>query len=479
MINNILKFTLMNTSIKKYLYSCLLVISCIAALKSSSQVLSFNSSDLRSMNIVKEASKKSYLLLFCKNYYVKYDLTEQKSIDTLKYLSDDSSFNTEHIVTNFRSLVINDRLYFIENTGGGVFEFNNGYFKRIDNSYSHRLQFGASSFVYDNKIHQYGGYGFFSNRDMITYFDTNTKSWEIVNPIKSDIMPIGTSASVSLLYKSDLYVFNGFYTDKFDRKKNHLLNEVWNFNFLDHKWKMLGKTSNDESLYFNKNFQLDNKLLCLNYNGQIAEVDVKNNIVKIFKKTNFIEKLSDHILPIYSNDYIYCILNNAIKNTLELHIRKKDDFLGDYIEERKLYRSGIWEENKYLLLPIALVLLFIVLIIILIIKKKRSSDINSFIKIQNQNVFYKNKMIDLDQSEVEIIKILLDKPEGVSTSDIMNLTETKGLNYSHNIRQKNIKINNINLIFKATLKIDYDIIISSKSDFDQRMRIYKLVLRNE
>ena len=465
--------------IKKYIYSCLLVISCIAPLISESQVLSFNNSDLRSMSIVKDSNKKAYLLLFCKKYYVKYDLNEQKSIDTLDYLSDDSSLDIDNIVTNFRSLSMNDNLYFIENTGGGVFEFKNGYFKRIDNSYSHRLQFGAFPFVYDNKIHQYGGYGFFSNRDMITYFDTNTKSWEIVNPIKSDIMPIGTSASVSLLYKSDLYVFNGFYTDKFDRKKNHILNEVWNFNFLDHKWKMLGKTSKDESLYFNKNFQLDNKILCLNYNGQIAEVNVENNIVKIFKKTNFIEKLSDHILPIYSNDYIYCILNNGIKNTLELHIRKKDDFLGDYIEEHPLYRSGIWEENKYLILPIALVLLFINLVIILIIKKKRRNDIYSFIKIKNQNVFYKNKMIDLDQGEVEIIKILLDNPEGVSTSDIMNLTETKGLNYSHNIRQKNIKINNINLIFKATLKIDYDIIISSKSDFDQRMRIYKLVFRNE
>jgi hypothetical protein len=464
---------------KIYIYSCLLVISCIVPLISESQVLSFKSSDLRSMNIVKDSSKKAYLFLFCKNYYVKYDLNEQKSIDSLNYQSDDSSLDIENIVTNFSSLAMNDKLYFIENTGGGVVEFNNGYFERIDNSYSHRLQFGAFPFVYDNKIHQYGGYGFFSNRDMITYFDTNTKSWEIVNPIKSDIMPIGTSANVSLLYKSDLYIFNGFYTDKFDRKKNHLLNEVWNFNFLDHKWKMLGKTSKDESLFFNKNFQLDNKILSLNYNGQIAEVDVKNNIVKIFKKTNFIEKLSDHILPIYSNDYIYCILNNGIKNTLELHIRKKDDFLGDYIEEHPLYRSGIWEENKYLILPIALILLFINLVIIVIIKNKRRNDMNSFIKIKNQSVFYKDKMIDLDQSEVEIIKILLDKPEGVSTSDIMNLTETKGLNYSHNIRQKNIKINNINLIFKATLKIDYDIIISSKSDFDQRMRIYKLVFRNE
>jgi hypothetical protein len=469
----------MSISFKNYLAGFLLVISCISHLNSKSQTLSFDNTALKSMNIVKDSTKKSYLLLFCKKYYVKYDLSAQKVIDTMNYVSNDTSLDFENIVTNFRSLAINENLYFIENTGGGVYEFKNGSFKKIDNSYSHRLQFGAFPFVYNNKLHQYGGYGFFSNRDMITYFDTNTNSWEIVNPIKSDIIPTGTSAGISLFYNSNLFIFNGSYLDKFDRKKNHILKELWSFNFLNNKWKMLGKTIIDEQLSLNKYFQIENKIICLNYGGQIAEIDVENNIVKKFKKTNFIEKLSDNILPIYNNDYIYCIINNGIKNTLELHIRKRDDFLGDYLDDQKLYHSGIWEENKYLILTGTLLLLLTTLVILLYIKKKNSVDINKFIKINNQNVFYKNKMIDLDQSEVEIIKMLLDKPEGVSTSDIMNLTETKGLNYSHNIRQKNIKINNINLIFKATLKIDYDIIISSKSEFDQRMRIYKLVLKNE
>jgi hypothetical protein len=56
----------MNTSLKKYLFSYLLVISCFAHLNSDGQVLSFNNSDLKSMSIVKDSSKKSYLLLFCK-----------------------------------------------------------------------------------------------------------------------------------------------------------------------------------------------------------------------------------------------------------------------------------------------------------------------------------------------------------------------------------------------------------------------------
>ena len=87
----------MNTSLKKYLFSYLLVISCFAHLNSDGQVLSFNNSDLKSMSIVKDSSKKSYLLLFCKNYYVKYDLSEQKPLDTLNYLLDDTSLDIENV----------------------------------------------------------------------------------------------------------------------------------------------------------------------------------------------------------------------------------------------------------------------------------------------------------------------------------------------------------------------------------------------
>lgn len=425
------------------------------------------------MNIIEETNKKKYLLLFCEKYYVKYDLTEQRSIDTINYIVEDSNMNVSNIITNYRSLAIKDIVYFIENTGGGVIQIKNGFVKRIDNSYSHRLQFGSFQFVYDNKLHQYGGYGFFSNRDFITYFDTNTKSWEIINPIKSDVIPIGTSVNTAMIFKSNLYLFNGSYLDKFNRKKNHTLNEVWNFDFLSYKWKKIGKTRINENVTNNRFFQIDNKIIVLNYGINIAEIDIEKNNIKKFKKTNFIEKLSDDILPIYKDEFIYCILNNSIKNTLELHVRKKDDFLGDFIDEEKLYNSSFLDENKLIIINL-LIFLIVVIIILLRFKNKKTKNIHKLIKIKNNNVFYKNKLIDLDESEVEIIKILLEKPEGVSTSEILNLTETKGLNYSHNIRQKNIKINNINLIFKATLKIDYDIITSNKSDFDQRMRIYKI-----
>ena len=40
--------------------------------------------------------------------------------------------------------------------------------------------FGGARFVYNDKIHIYGGYGFWSFKNFITFFDENVKQWDIL-----------------------------------------------------------------------------------------------------------------------------------------------------------------------------------------------------------------------------------------------------------------------------------------------------------
>ena len=454
------------------------ILLCFIQKPTKGQSLSFDNSDLKSMTII-DSGKNSYLLLYCEAYCIKYGINEQRVLDTVVYSKEDSSLDIVGIVTNYRPVVVKSSIYFVENIGGGIIQYVNGLFRKIDNSYAHRLQFGSSLFVYNNLIHQYGGYGFFSNRDFITYYDTTLKSWELINPLKNKEMPIGTSANFSMIKGDYFYVFNGYYIDKQDRKKNNFLNELWQFNFKNNAWKKIGITNKDEHLSSFKYFQMENKLINLNEKGLISVIDIENNSVKKYKKTDFIQKMADNILPIYNKDFIYCIINNPIKNKLELYIRKKDDFLGEYVEEKKLYSAGFFDENKYLILFIGSFMLAIGGFIIYNKNRRKTDLVNKYITVKNDKIYYKNTLINLDEREIKIVKVLLQNPQGASTSQIMNLTEVKGLDYSHNIRQKNTKINNINLIFKASLNIDYDIIVSSKSEFDNRMRIYKIVLRKE
>ena len=74
---------------------------------------------------------------------------------------------------NFFTIINSKELYIISNGAGPVFVFRDNTFKRIDNSSLQKNQFGGARFVYNNKIHIYGGYGFWSFKSFITFFDNN------------------------------------------------------------------------------------------------------------------------------------------------------------------------------------------------------------------------------------------------------------------------------------------------------------------
>ena len=92
-----------------------------------------------------------------------------------KYLSDwqytafaDNSFKKqlddidELSHTNFFTIINAGELYIVSNGAGPVFVYRDNIFKRIDSSSLHKNQFGGARFSYNNKIHIYGGYGFWS-----------------------------------------------------------------------------------------------------------------------------------------------------------------------------------------------------------------------------------------------------------------------------------------------------------------------------
>ena len=68
---------------------------------------------------------------------------------------------------------VNSQIYFLDPLGGGVFEFQKDSLTRIDKSYKHRMQIDATVFVKNDTVFKYGGYGFWSVRNFITFFDPN------------------------------------------------------------------------------------------------------------------------------------------------------------------------------------------------------------------------------------------------------------------------------------------------------------------
>ena len=80
--------------------------------------------------------------------------------------------------TNFNTINIDNKTYFVLTGGGPVLEFDSNSIIRIDKSVEQRNQYGSALFLHENKIYTYGGYGFWTYKDYFTYFDIYSKQWQ-------------------------------------------------------------------------------------------------------------------------------------------------------------------------------------------------------------------------------------------------------------------------------------------------------------
>ena len=72
--------------------------------------------------------------------------------------------------------------------GGPVLKFDAKSLVRVDNSVEQRNQFGTALFSHENKIFMYGGYGFWTYKDYLTYFDFSQTNGSYINSVQKTIL---------------------------------------------------------------------------------------------------------------------------------------------------------------------------------------------------------------------------------------------------------------------------------------------------
>ncbi|MGA1545308.1 MAG: hypothetical protein ACO349_00010 [Flavobacteriaceae bacterium] len=92
---------------------------------------------------------------------------------------------------------INDRLYFFGGKSGQVYTIEGNKVKRIDETIDHRMTINATIFVHHDTIYKYGGYGYWSQRNFMTYFDFVSKEWEVYKKILRIIQKEGMADFIS------------------------------------------------------------------------------------------------------------------------------------------------------------------------------------------------------------------------------------------------------------------------------------------
>ena len=318
------------------------------------------------------------------------------------------------------------------------------------------MQSDSSVIFEKDTIFKFGGYGFWSMRKLMTYYDSKQSEW-YPKPNSEKGLDEGYSNSILLSDNDDFYILGGY-------KMNGLLEvlpnkKVHHFDGNKEKWTEIGEINSNVS---NKDFYfvLGTDFYLIN-ESNVQKYDVKNNSITSYKKHSLLYKsvLKKHRIIIKENQVVFVTFenNNQYLNSLPLN-----ELLGNPLNKKRLIKTNY--------LPIYF-LVIIVLLIFILHKKYKIKQIR--IIVSKNQLLIGSKFSDISDLQYKIIKIII-KNKMVLNKDFDTLNEDEYLNKYHFQRTLKNEIFHINLIFKNLIGVKEEMIIIKKDKTDKRINIYQL-----
>ena len=364
---------------------------------------------------------------------------------------------------NSYDIIYNKEYFFIEKLGGSIYLIKNDSLKRIDKSYSHKMTLGSNVFAYNDTIFRFGGYGYWTSNNILSYYDSKTNEWELVES-KDGKMSSGRFSGFHKIVDGELYIFGGKKVDDKNQKKFIPNTEVWKFNFKNKIWNFLGNSN----IHISKdklNFDYNN-LLYVKSENTLQEIDIINNTTKTYKLTQLINQFSSNYNPIQYKNSLFFVSKESSEekfNTINFN-----DLVYSQINSSSFYGSI----KLYKLSGLFLLSILILFMIIKIYLKK--IIIKSKIILKNDDFYINGSLIILDENEKNILKRLISNNLKLENEEVLRIFENNLLDRSQNIRNKNRLVSDLNTKLKAYLKISEDILKFQKSSKDNRMKILVL-----
>lgn len=146
----------------------------------------------------------------------------------------------------------NGNYYFHINGLSHIFIYQDGDFRNLYTGNFHGFNFDSYTFVHDQKVHNYGGTGFWQNNGNLIYFDSLNGHWDYVYSTRKEIDIIGSGATMIFYEKGFLYFL---IRDSFNPLRQKIENKLglYSLDLSNYKLKKFDKElSLEESVkYFN------------------------------------------------------------------------------------------------------------------------------------------------------------------------------------------------------------------------------------
>lgn len=352
-------------------------------------------------------------------------------------------------------------IHFVEVNGGKIYQLNNDTIQRIDNSYTHKMAFGSNLFTYNDTIYRYGGYGYWTSNNKLTFYDPTTNEWQIINSANG-IYPLGSYDSFHKILNDKLYIIGGIKVNPKDLN-NYLYNdEIWSFDFKTKKWENLGELS--QNMEYNiASYELNDNIFYVT-EGLLEEIDLKNNLLKKYDLNPLIQKTYGVHKPFVHKENIY--LWAQYDTGPQLVKRKIDTLKYNLVNEEALVK-----DYYIVALKLVIVIACMFLLIFLFSFRKKYKNNSNKLLFKNNKAIIKDNFTNLDTAENKLITLLINNDFSITNEKLVNNFYNTDLDRSQNIRNINKFISDLNLKLKTMLNTDTDIIYKSVNSLDKRMKI--------
>jgi|GEM_PF-7013996 len=356
-------------------------------------------------------------------------------------------------------------VYFVYKGCGVVYIKSGNVILRHDHSFYQMNQYSGTYFIDEGEPRIYGGYGLFTNKNIITRYDTTEREWFVINSgFKTP--PPGIQAVIKKC-KNHYYSFDGF---RGVGRNYFCQDRVWSFNIKTLKWKCIGKLNpkilEKQIGNFHEEFQsIGNSYSC--FDNEIVRYDLDKMHYKKYKfnATGLYKK-------IINVDSMLLIMKTTSRPSRFLVITDSS-FLKQFDREEGeliLKETNSWPSKK--------VIIFISFIVSFILFRRK--EIRKFIS-KRKNSFENSFLIELDefnQTEMDLLKLLLTHQEsGLEISLINDLVNHDQPSIDTLKKRREILLKELRYKLAAKFNIQQEeVFIEKRMENDKRM---KLLFLNE
>lgn len=367
----------------------------------------------------------------------------------------------------------NDKTLIVGSSCGPVYQLEGNNFKRLDNSFPHRNQYGAGAFLYDKTPYLFGGYGMFTFKNIITKFNFKTGEWEEVK-VNSKIKPEPRREFLYHQNDSLFYVINGLKKDPENPAKDIRItdNRLWKLDLNTMEWKNVGTVKPYLDGYFSYlSFTSNGKWYLVG--SEILELDIENNTFRKYKMREW--KRIHQLAFDEGNNMLTYIYKAASSNKFYVQSQALDSFLGELIIEDTLFKSNFkWYFFTGTLLSLLLILLYF--------NKTKKQLIQPFKGVvyhpkEDRFYFKKQAITNLEENEHKLFKFLsLNKEAFVQLNEINHLFNGNDAENFATISKRRETVQG-ELLLKLSILLNLPkekILLKRKNPTDKRIKEVKL-----